>query len=437
MKKNLPGMLSFATLCTVLVVVASCAPVPSPTPAAPPPPVTLATPRVSTATPSPSSTATLTPTATRTETPSPTATLGPTNTPTPLPNHLKGRVLGFSNNVLTIALDGGGTITLTVTEQIPVTVMPAEPVAGFPYSPVAKPFDALQEAVRENAPVQVWTKDNTLQAIVLSLLDAVATTFPTETTQQGMARHTQLITQLTPTPAGFVPTPTPVLAPRFVDMPWGRINLDLPMAQSNDYAMSVWCWRNVVLISADLLPQWATNPNSIFFNHPNSRSVLNIEVIGKDTDWSVDSQGRKYFNAISVVRNTPNKSDTQRFVLQIYYNAPLAVNMPTDSRLDGSVKNWLEFTSVPNTITDINQIRIGQIYGLLEYPLSWGGDPNVPGRSFVEIGQPWFRSLAIYTIPVAYEGTCAYEREQYKNGYWPTPRGGLDPKWQLPSPWGY
>ncbi len=39
---------------------------------------------------------------------------------------------------------------------------------------------------------------------------------------------------------------------------------------------------------------------------------------------------------------------------------------------DGATKHWLHFAPAPFMVTDINQIKVGQVYGLIEPVLSWG-----------------------------------------------------------------
>jgi hypothetical protein len=382
--------------------------------------------------------ANVTPRQTATNTAAPAATNAPSATDTPawLPSSLQGTVVGFEsrNGMFRLALDDGTTLNVQLRldasspGQTAVIVVPldSQSLGDASYYPVTQPLTALEEAVRLHAPARLYSKDNVVQAVFLTLPNATASAFLTETTAQRTMDASPTPWVPTPTPAGFVPTPTPFATPWFVDMPWGKIDLNLSIDQSNAYAMTVRCWRQTVLIDANLLPLWATNPNGIHFGHPNGRAVLEVKVVGKDADWSVDSQGQKYFNAYVVAWQTPVEATLHHFALRIYDHAPLATNMPVDSRLDGGARYDVDYAPVPTTLTDINQVRIGQIYEVIEGYLSWGGVPAVDNHWLVLISQAANNFLGIYTVPIAPEGTCAYAKDMMEHGYWATPPPGDD-----------
>jgi hypothetical protein len=427
---NQRTLLTFSLLLIALAAFALTGCAPSQNAVVATPTHTLATATVPpTATPLPTSTPTtpasattagadVTPRPTATHTPRPTATF----TPTPLPTHVEGTVVSFSNGILTVHLSpitsDGSTVQIPVSNQINVFVP-----TGATYSlPVADPMGALTTAARDHVSAELdVADDNTVKDVVFEFPPADVAAFPTV--------DAQAVPTLTPTPAGFVPTPTPVAMPWMADMPWGRVDLNIPIDQSNVYAMTVRCWRQTTLIDASLLHLWATNPNGIYFGHPNTRTDLEVKVIGKDMDWSVNSQGQKYFNAYVESWQTPLEAAPHRFVLQIFYNAPLATNMPVDSRLGSGAQYTVNYAPVPTMLTDINQIHIGQIYEVIEGYLSWGGVPAVDDHFLVSISQAANNLLGIFTIPVATEGTCAYFKDMMDHGYFATPVGDDYHKW--------
>ena len=194
-------------------------------------------------------------------------------------------------------------------------------------------------------------------------------------------------------------------------MPWGTVNLDPSIAENNDHALSTWCYRQIELVEADRVSLWSTNPMGMLIGRPVPRSMLNVEVLSRDADWRIAPSGEKYFIAGVIAHATADQSDTHRFALQIYYNAPLAINAPVDERFNGNSKYWSLFMPVDARVTDVNQIRVGQIYALIDRLTGWGGAPDLTSyRTFtIKLGT---NPLGIYPVPVPWLCTCAFKQQQ-------------------------
>ena len=206
-------------------------------------------------------------------------------------------------------------------------------------------------------------------------------------------------------------TLTPVLSARLVDLPWGKVNLDLPVEESNSYAMAWWCHSEVPRVKSSDLHLWFTNPRGMLIGRAPMIYILNVEIVSKDSDWRLDAGGARYFRAIGLVRATPDKSDTYQLNLAIYEHAPLDTNIPIDERMDNS----LTVAPVPGPgITDINQIRVGQIYGFTFYERDarWPRPveliTTLTARSGGTEGN---QEIVIYTAPVKWEATCDYYKQ--------------------------
>ena len=372
-----------------------------------------ATVAMATATSAPTATAiaTATMTATVTATATATATPGPTNTPTSLPNVINGKVIGFTNNVLTVGLNGSGTANFTVTDETLVVVVPITPTPKAGYPPVLNPAEALQAAARENAPVRIERVENTVRFAVVSLPnEIVAKDFPTlGISQMATATAVRVSAQLTRTPV--TPDPPPAVHRTF-DLPWGKVDLDLPIAETNRYAMALWCeWLWAHLNAADL-PMWFTNPVGMISGRAYHRYVLNVEIIEKEAKWRVSNLGNKYFYAWGIVRHTPDKSDTQQIRLIIGYGAGILTNMPSDHRLyNGPGKPNSNYLAPVEgfTVTDPSQVRVGQIYGIAYYDdFRW---PKPISQIETFYVQPQGSELVIYTVMPEWEWSCAYRQQ--------------------------
>lgn len=370
---------------------------------------------------SPAATPILAPSATASVLPSPTPPASPSptwqretsytngeGTRTPLMMYI-GKAVAFSDDVhLRIVVPTGQEFEFEITRDTPVVVQRDGPSnAGSASAATNNPLAALRQAAQDQALTQVsFARDAPARArgVVVTLADSVAAQFPTLTSQEWATR-------LTPTPAGFMPTPTPAFASRWVDMPWGRVNLDPSIEETNRYAQSTWCYRRVDVVEADRIGLWPINPMGMLIGRPVSTSMLNVEVIGKDADWHTEPDGTRYFGVSVVARNTPDRSDTHRFLLQVYESAPIAVNAPVDERFDQNYKYWSIFMPVNPVITDINQVRVGQIYALLGGNKPGGWDPEVREYSVIPVKQGRYL-LGLYPIPVSWLCTCDYKQQQ-------------------------
>ncbi len=215
----------------------------------------------------------------------------------------------------------------------------------------------------------------------------------------------------TRTPTLPPPTLTPVLSARLVDLPWGKVNLDLPVEESNSYAMAWWCHLEMSRVKAADANMWFTNPKGMLIGRDKLPYVLNVEIIRKDADWKLDPDGTRYLKAIGLARATPDKSDTRHIDLTIYEHAPLDTNIPIDERM----YNKLTIAPIPGPgITDINQIRVGQIYGFTFYerdarwPRPVEQITTLTARSGGTEGN---QEIVIYTAPVKWEATCDYYKQ--------------------------
>ena len=62
-------------------------------------------------------------------------------------------------------------------------------------------------------------------------------------------------------------------------------------------------------------------------------------------------------------------------------------------------------------VTDVNQIRVGQIYALIDRLANWGGAPEITSyRTFtIKLGT---NPLGMYPIPVSWLCTCDFKQQQ-------------------------
>jgi hypothetical protein len=215
----------------------------------------------------------------------------------------------------------------------------------------------------------------------------------------------------TRTPTLPPPTVTPVLSTRLVDLPWGKVNLDLPAEESNSYAMAWWCHWEMPRVKAADLNMWFTNPKGMLIGRAPLPYVLNVEILSKDSNWQIDDGSARFFRAVGLVRATPDKSDTYRLNLVVYEHAPLDTNIP----FDGRMYDQLTLAPIPGPgITDVNQIRVGQIYGFSfferdgRWPRAVEQINTLSARSGGDEGN---QEIVIYTAPVKWEATCDHFKQ--------------------------
>ena len=315
-------------------------------------------------------------------------------------NVFSGKAIAFADDRrLRIAVPTGEQFEFSVNAKTIVVVQTTSQVGtASPMAATNNALPVLRQAVKDNASIQVQFSEaapTVASGVIVILADQVAAALPTST--------------LSPSRPP-VPTPTPPVLARWVEMPWGRVNLDPSIAETNNYAMSMWCYRNVSLVEAERVNLWATNPMGMLIGRPVGHAMLNVEVLSKDADWRTDS-GEKYVRASVVARNSPDKSDTPRFTIRVFYNAPLAINAPVDERFDQNYKYWSIFMPVNERITDVNQIRVGQIYAIISGYQPGGWVPEIKQYDGALIKQGAY-VLGLYSIPVPWLATCEFKQQQ-------------------------
>jgi hypothetical protein len=238
------------------------------------------------------------------------------------------------------------------------------------------------------------------------------------------ATAARVFAQLTRTPV--TPGPPPAVHRTF-DLPWGKVDLDLPIEETNRYAMALLCERSIGRLQAENLPLWFTNPVGMIKQGKGTwiRSLLNVEIVDVSPEWKprelritklngeVVVETMSFFTAHGIVRVTPDKSDTQMINLFIARNVGILTNMPSDHRLyNGPGKpNNIDLAPVEAfRITDPSQIRVGQIYGV-----TYTEDPRWP-KPIREISSLTIlpndaSELVIYTVMPEWEWSCAYKQQ--------------------------
>jgi hypothetical protein len=339
------------------------------------------------------STATSTLTLTPSAIPSATATKPPSLTPTPkwqttqlMPDGsrlpaFKGKVVSFQNGSLKIEVEPGKAFEMSVGNTTNVYAG----ASGMDLVLNASQTLAFTSAVKETALATIAYRDSapTVAAIVmLSLSKESAASIPTvpPATWVAIANATRAYATPTATPAGFQATSTPVLDHRIAEFPWGKVDLDIPTEQANEYARANWCSQAAEWVPPEKFSMWATNPNGMIMGAMGGGYFHNVEILSRDNIWKSTPNGGRYFQAIGLIRNTQDRNDSRKILLTIYEGAPIEVFVPVDERMMGGfgtkktedgdrVQNVIYSNQLAPTtfsITDINQIRVGQIFGIFE-----------------------------------------------------------------------
>ena len=347
---------------------------------------------------------------------------------------LNGKAVSFQNSTLKIEAEPGITFDLLVNEA---TVVYAGVSA---LSQVIGPSQAaaFSAAVKESARVNVGYRDaspDTAVSVMLTLSKEALAALPTvpPQTQSAILNATRIHAPPTSTPPGFLATNTPVLAHRIAEFPWGKVDLDLPLAEANAYATMMWCARYASWIPPEKLPLYPTHPQAMVFGAGGGTGYFhNVEIVSRDAAWKIAPTGARYLQAIGLIRKTQDHTDTRKIALTVYEGAPLLVFFPMDARAMGGfgveqTGNGREQTFIQGAtvtvstqfaVTDLNQIRVGQIYGLFESADIY----HHPTRSLiteftVNKSDPWifqpgayssapYHALVTYTQPFDWLGTC-------------------------------
>lgn len=231
---------------------------------------------------------------------------------------------------------------------------------------------------------------------------ATATNSPSST-RTSTSTQTPTVTR-TATPAF---TPTPVLPPRFVEMPWGKVNLDPSVEETNHYANAFWCQTLAGLVRPERLPMWATNPVGMS-SGAYAVQIFNARVTGKDADWKTDKDGNKSLDVYALAYDQRDPSKTYPLTITVFPGTKWATYIPSDKRV----------VSRPGIVpvgqlTDPNSIRVGQIYGVTRYTgdIRWMKPvKEIPWVSLFV--QDDFSFLVTYTVAPAWEDTCDYLQQQ-------------------------
>ncbi|MBI5029057.1 MAG: hypothetical protein HZB51_00920 [Chloroflexi bacterium] len=331
-------------------------------------------------------------------------TIVPTVTPFPKNGSLFAKLRSVDEDLLHLELENGDIVTFRMPSEIAVafTTISQNLTTG---SRTTQPMDTLRAGI--NKPLRLQIQNGVLTMALVVVPEPIATSLARLKPMDAISP----MADRSPTATIFGATATPVLSHRYVEMPWGLVNLDLPIDETNEYAMAWWCHLEVERVRAQDLDMWHSNPKGMIIGRAKLPFVLNVEILNKDNDWTSVS-GTRYLRAEGLIRTTPNRSDTYRIKLRIYEHASLATNIPIDDRM----YDRFSIAPVPGIgITDVNQIRIGQIYGFTFYERDarW---PRPAEQIDTLIARPseleGNEEMVIYTSPVKWEATCDYAQQQ-------------------------
>jgi hypothetical protein len=289
----------------------------------------------------------------------------------------QGKALSFQNQVLKLQVEPGKTLDVMVNNSTQV-MAGTSTLMDYPANA------ALPLAIQNNLTVVVaYAEPAPLVATVILATFPANVVIPTLPPQTVAAQRAQIIANATPTlmPVGFIPTATPVLAHRIAEFPWGKVDLDLPLEQANEYARATACGQTITWVPPEKFSMWATNPQGMISGVGGAGYFHNVEILSRDAAWRINPDGSRFVQAVGLIRFLPRSNEnTRKIALTIYEGAPIQIVVPTDARSMGGFGMKKdgngEFVQTgvvggvlaPTTfsVTDPNQLRIGQMVGIVE-----------------------------------------------------------------------